>query len=38
MITGSNILTYKIHEDPSKTDKLLKNIKNCLKKNFMVYC
>lgn len=38
MLTGSNILSYKIREDPEKNNKLFDLIKNCTGKNFFMNC
>jgi len=38
MLTGSNLLVYKVREDPVKNDKLFSVIKGCSGKNFFINC
>ena len=38
MLTGSNVLGYRVREDPSKNTKLLKMVESCFGKNFLIHC
>lgn len=38
LLTGSNVLSYKVSEDPSRNTKLFSMIKNCCDKDYFVSC
>ena len=38
LLTGSNIMSFKVREDPNKNEKLFAAIKGCSGKNFFMHC